>query len=94
MPSILSVSIFTIMAPTAVSPAIAAINEAFPDVSATVVKLVLTLPTLVMMPMGLVSGRLASKIDKKKLLLTGMSFFLVFGVAGGFVDSFPLLLAT
>jgi len=94
MPSILSVSILTIMAPTAVSPAIAAINEAFPDVSATVVKLVLTLPTLVMMPMGLVSGRLASKIDKKKLLLTGMSFFLVFGVAGGFVDSFPLLLAT
>ena len=92
MPSILSISVLTIMAPTAVSPAIAAIKEAFPDVSATQAKLVLTLPTLVMMPMGLMSGRLASMVDKKKLLLTGMTLFLVFGVAGAFVSNFSLLL--
>jgi len=92
IPSILSISVLTIMAPTAVSPAIAAIKEAFPDISATQAKLVLTLPTLVMMPMGLISGRLVSRIDKKKLLLTGMTLFLVFGVAGGFVSNFGLLL--
>lgn len=92
MPSILSISVLTIMAPTAVSPAIAAIKEAFPEISATQAKLVLTLPTLVMMPMGLMAGRLASKVDKKKLLLTGMTLFLFFGVAGGFVSNFSLLL--
>ena len=90
--SILSISLLTIMAPTAISPALAAIKEAFPDISATQAKFVLTLPTLVMMPMGLFSARLTQKLDKKKLLLTGMTFFLVFGVAGGFVNNFGLLL--
>lgn len=94
IPSILSVSLLTIMAPTAISPALAAIKEAFPGISATQAKLVLTLPTLIMMPMGLFSARLTARIDKKKLLLTGMSLFLVFGVAGGFVNDFKLLLLT
>lgn len=92
IPSILSVSLLTIMAPTAVSPALAAIKEAFPQITATQAKLVLTLPTLVMMPIGLFSARLTAKIDKKKLLLTGMVLFLVFGVSGGFVNDFRLLL--
>ena len=90
--SILSISLLTIMAPTAISPALAAIKEAFPDITATQAKFVLTLPTLVMMPMGLFSARLTQMIDKKKLLLTGMTLFLVFGVAGGFVNNFGLLL--
>lgn len=92
MPSILSVSLLTIMAPTAISPALAAIKDAFPGISPTQAKLVLTLPTLVMMPMGVLSARLTAKIDKKKLLLIGMVIFLVFGVAGGFVNNFYLLL--
>ena len=92
IPSILSVSVLTIMAPTAVSPALAAIRDAFPHISETQAKLVLTLPTLIMMPIGLFSARLTAKIDKKKLLLTGMILFLVFGVAGGFVNDFRLLL--
>ena len=92
IPSILSVSLLTIMAPTAVSPALAAICDAFPGISQTQAKLVLTLPTLVMMPIGLFSARLTARIDKKKLLLLGMSLFLVFGVAGGFVSDFRLLL--
>lgn len=94
IPSILSVSLLTIMAPTAISPALAAIKDAFPGISATQAKLVLTLPTLVMMPIGLFSARLTTKIDKKKLLLTGMFLFLIFGVAGGFVNDFKLLLLT
>ena len=92
IPSILSVSVLTIMAPTAVSPALAAIRDAFPHISETQAKLVLTLPTLVMMPIGLCSARLTARIDKKKLLLIGMVLFLVFGAAGGFVNDFRLLL--
>lgn len=92
IPSILSVSLLTIMAPTAISPALAAIKEAFPDISDTQAKLVLTLPTLVMMPIGLFSAKLTARIDKRKLLLTGMVLFLVFGVAGGLVSNFRLLL--
>lgn len=92
MPAILSVSLLTIMAPTAISPALAAIKDAFPGISPTQAKLVLTLPTLIMMPMGVLSARLTTKVDKKKLLLTGMAIFLVFGVAGGLVSNFYVLL--
>lgn len=92
IPSILSVSLLTIMAPTAISPALAAIKEAFPGISGTMAKLVLTLPTLVMMPVGLCSARLSQKKDKRKLLLAGMTLFLIFGVAGGFVNNFWTLL--
>lgn len=92
IPSILSVSLLTIMAPTAVSPALAAIKDAFPGITATQAKMVLTIPTLVMMPMGLFSARLSARFDKKRLLLVGMTLFLIFGVAGGFVNDFRLLL--
>ena len=80
------------MAPTAVSPAMAAIKEAFPEVSETTAKLVLTFPTLIMIPVGLTSAKMTAKIDKKVLLLIGMAMFLVFGVSGGLVSSFGMLL--
>lgn len=92
MPAILSVSLLTIMAPTAVAPALAAIKQAFPDITETQAKLVLTLPTL-MMPIGLFAAKLTERFDKKKILLTGMVLFLVFGVGGGFVNDFNVLLA-
>ena len=92
MPAILSVSLLTIMAPTAVAPALAAIKQAFPEISETMAKLVLTLPTL-MMPIGLFAAKLTEKYDKKKILMVGMILFLIFGVGGGFVSNFYVLLA-
>ena len=92
MPAILSVSLLTIMAPTAVAPALAAIKQAFEGITETQAKLVLTLPTL-MMPIGLFAAKLTERFDKKKILMTGMLLFLVFGVGGGFVSNFNVLLA-
>lgn len=92
IPAILSVSLLTIMAPTAVSPALAAIKDAFPGITESQTKFVVTLPTFVMIPMGLFAAHLVSRIDKKKLLLTGMFIFLVFGMAGGLVNDFKSLL--
>lgn len=92
MPAILSVSLLTIMAPTAVAPALAAIKQAFPDITETQAKLVLTLPTL-MMPLGLLAAKLTERFDKKKILMVGMLLFLIFGVGGGFVSNFSVLLA-
>lgn len=91
MSAILSVSLLTIMAPTALAPALAAIKEAFPGVGETEAKLVLTLPTL-MMPIGLIAAKLTERFDKKKILLVGMVMFLIFGVGGGFVNNFTTLL--
>lgn len=93
MPAIISVSLLTIMAPTAVSPALASIQAAFPDVPSTFVKLVLTLPALIMVPMGPLTARWSEKLGKKRILLIGMSLFLVFGLAGGLAAQFWQLIA-
>ena len=91
-PAILSISLLTIMASSAVSPALPAIKNAFPDVDSTLIKLILTLPSLIIIPFSLMSGWLVTKIDKKTILFTGLSIYLVAGVGGGFANNITTLL--
>lgn len=46
------------MAGAAISPAIASIAGAFPNASTDVIKLIVTLPPLMVIPFALISGRL------------------------------------
>lgn len=92
MPAILSISLLTVMASTAVSPALSSIKEAFPDISNTSAKMVLTLPSLVMIPFSLLSGWFSTRMNKKWLVLLGMALYILFGVGGGFVQSFTQLI--
>lgn len=57
-PTILSVSMLTVMAGAAISPAIASIAGAYSNASTDVIKLVVTLPSLMVVPFALISGRL------------------------------------
>jgi MFS family permease len=91
-PSILSISLLTIMASTAVSPALNEIKTAFPGILDTDVKMVLTLPALIMIPFSLLSGWFASRFSKKKILYVGLGIYLVFGIGGGFAQTFTQLL--
>jgi len=52
--AILSISLLTVMASAAVSPALARIRQAFSGVDITLIKLALTLPSLVIIPFSLV----------------------------------------
>ncbi|MDD5090204.1 MAG: MFS transporter [Candidatus Wallbacteria bacterium] len=92
-PTILSISLLTIMASSAISPALAKISAAFPEVDQTTIKLCLTLPSLFMIPFSLMSGWLVSRISKKTVLLTGLAVYLAGGIGGGISGSiFQLLM--
>lgn len=91
-PAILSISLLTIMASAAVSPALNEIKNAFPGLQQTDVKLVLTLPSLIMIPFSLLSGWFASRFSKKKILYAGLFIYLICGVGGGFAQTFTQLL--
>ncbi|PLX68995.1 MAG: MFS transporter [Denitrovibrio sp.] len=91
--SILSISLLTIMAGAAVAPGLAAISNYFPQADQTLIKLVLTLPAIVIIPVSFAMGRLSRLISKKTLLIIGLLLYAVGGVGGGLVDSIEMLLA-
>ncbi|MBN2302822.1 MAG: MFS transporter [Lentisphaerae bacterium] len=91
--AVLSLSLLTIMAAAAVSPALAKIKAAFPDVGKTVIKLTLTLPALLIIPFSLISGWLAAKWTPRKTLITGLIIFCIGGMGGGLAANITQLLA-
>ncbi len=90
--AVLSLSLLTIMAAAAVSPALAKISQAFPEVSKTVIKLTLTLPALLIIPFSLFSGWLVSKWTPRKVLITGLIIFCIGGIGGGLTTTIKQLL--
>ncbi|WNF36267.1 MFS transporter [Bacillaceae bacterium IKA-2] len=90
--AILSVSLLTIMAGAAISPALGTIALAFPDASDTTIKLILTLPSVMIIPFIFVSSYLTRRFSKKQILFIGMFFYLIGGLAGGLVSKIELLL--
>ena len=91
-PTILSVSLLTIMASAAVAPALGKIRLAFPHASDTLIKLVLTLPPLIIIPFSLLSGWLVLRFKKKTLMITGLLIYLLAGCGGGFARNINELL--
>ena len=91
-PTILSVALLTVMAGAAISPAISNIAKAFSNASPGLIKLVLTLPSLVVIPFALISGRLCDAFGKRTMLLTGLILYLVGGLGGGFAGTIEVLL--
>lgn len=92
-PTILSISLLTVMSGAAVAPALARIATAFPGVSPTSIKLILTLPAIFIILFSLVAGQLSRRFSKRRLLVCGLIIYLMGGVAGGLATRFELLLA-
>jgi MFS family permease len=92
VPAILSVSLLTIMASAAVSPALPAISAAFPGVDPTLIRLILSLPSLIVVPFSLLSGWLAVRFSKKTVILVALTIYVIAGAGGGLARSFTTLL--
>ncbi|GAF66814.1 MFS transporter [Alkalihalobacillus trypoxylicola] len=90
--AILSISLLTVMAGAAISPALADIAKAFPDASETMIKLILTLPSVMIIPFTFISSYLCNKFTKKNLVLVGIIFYVIGGFCGGLVTSIETLL--
>ena len=76
-----------------VTPILGSIQAAFPDVSVSLIQLLVTGPSLLAMAVALLSGFLVTKVSKKKLLLFAALVALVTGFLPFVKESFALLFA-
>ena len=90
--AILSISFIILMAGAVAAPIVRNIAEAFPEVSITYIKMVVTLPSLLLIPTSLYSNRLANKIGKKSTIIIGMSLYSIAGLASVFAPNLSVLL--
>lgn len=82
----------TVMAGAAISPALGLIAKAFPEASPTMIKLILTAPSLIIIPSSFLSSYLTTKIPKKTICLIGLVIYIMGGVGPQFVSSIAALL--
>lgn len=92
-PTIISISMATVMAGAAISPAMALIGKAFPEASTVKLKLILTAPSLMIVFFSFVSSFLITKLPKRTILLIGLSIYVIAGTGAQFVQSINTLLA-
>ena len=88
--AILSLSILTIMATDTVAPLVGKISASFPEINPTLIKLTITLPSLLMIFFGLLAGQLVRVISKKIVLAIGLCFYTIGGIAAGWTQTFTV----
>ena len=86
--AILSLSILTIMATDTVAPLVGQISASFPEINPTLIKLTITLPSLLMIFFGFIAGQLVKVISKKAVLAIGLSLYTIGGIAAGWAQTF------
>ena len=76
------IMLFTIFnsAFNAFSTVLVDIQSAFPDASATLIQMLLSLPSMISIPMGLISGILCSYFYKKHLVLFSITTMFIGGI--------------
>lgn len=82
----------TVMAGAAISPALALIAKAFPKASPVMIKLILTAPSIMIIPFSFISSYLTLIMTKRTILLLGLTIYLIGGVGAQFVHTIELLL--
>lgn len=84
---------FLTLASSAVSPALASMEQAYPDIPATLISMLTTLPSLLAVPMTLLCGAIAGKyVSYRALAIGGLLCNFISGVAPAFTQNFYLLL--
>ncbi|HZK43394.1 MAG TPA: MFS transporter [Syntrophomonadaceae bacterium] len=91
-PTIISISMATVMAGAAISPALGVIAKAFPDASPTMIKLILTAPALSIIPFTFLTSYLTTKLSKRTIVLFGLVIYLIGGIGPQFMPTIELLI--
>ncbi len=76
------------MSTDTVAPLVSQISASFPDVNPTLIKLTITLPSLMMIFFGLIAGLLVRVISKKSVLAIGLVLYTIGGIAAGWAQTF------
>lgn len=75
--TIYSLSVVTSLPGLAVSPILEQLQAAFPAASQTQIQMLESLPSLLIIPFIIIAGKFSVNLPKRKLLLTGLSIFLL-----------------
>lgn len=89
---LLAASTMTVMAGAIISPSLPDIDRHFPEQSDVMIKLVLTLPALMITLFGVPMGMLADRFGRVRLLTGALLLYGLSGTMGGVVDNFTVLL--
>lgn len=92
-PTIISIAMATVMAGAAISPALGLIAAHFNDADPVLIKLVLTIPSLMIIPFSFVSSYLTKKISKRSIVLIGIGIYIISGVGAQVANTIEVLLA-
>jgi len=92
--TILSMSILTVMAGAAVSPALGNIKEYFSGVDDILIKMILTIPGLFIMLVSLIFPLILNKFNVKHIALIGIGLYTLGGLLGAFMNDIYMLLFT
>lgn len=91
-PAVLSIAMLTVMAGAAVSPAMGNIAAHFANSPVWLVKLVVTLPPLMVVPGSVLASLLVAHIGKKHTIAFGIALYIIGGCGGGLAQNVPVLL--
>lgn len=91
-PTIISISMATVMAGAAISPALGVIAKAFPEASSTMIKMILTAPALMIIPFTFFASYLTTKLPKRTIVIIGLGVYLVGGVGPQFMKTIETLI--
>lgn len=92
-PTIISIGMATVMAGAAISPAMGLIAANFPDAHPTLIKLILTAPSLMIIPFTFISSYLTTRLSKRTIVLLGLLIYVITGVGAQFTNTIETLLA-
>ena len=92
--AILSLSLLTVIATAGIGPALSTIGIHFSSASELTLKLVLTIPALICIPVSLFTSYLTKTIAKKTLMIIGLILYTIGGVLGFFSPSIYFLIGS
>ncbi len=90
--SVLSLSLLTVMAGAAVAPALGTISANFYDVSQTLIKLIITLPALMIILTSVVFSVIITKWKPKTIIIMGLILYTLGGACAGLVNDIYVIL--
>src|SRR5699024_4096665 len=92
-PTIIAISMATVMAGESISPALGVIAINFTDANPTLTKLILTIPSLIFIRFSFLLSYLTKKITKRSIVLIGLIIYMVGGVGPQFVSTIEAIIA-
>lgn len=90
--TILSISIVTVMAGAAVSPALGKISLYFNDVNPFLIQMILTMPCLFILLTNFCFCKISNLLGTKQIAILGLFLYLSGGICGGLANNIYLLL--